>query len=823
MQQPIIEKEFSEPIDAFSVRLPEHQTSFRYQYSVSGLWSSWQTYENDGDSGAGEESELLMVPQGTTSLRVEGLRDTGAIHQIVVSREPVKIRVAATNGTVPSGVITRRDWGAEETYMFNGHIDPSLSSESDTSKGDNGVVTTGTGQPDLRVSDCNAAVQKYGSEFSIKSTVKKDASGKVYRWPIQYSPSVKLLVVHHSALAVSGDPRPAVERVRALYKYHAVSKGWGDIGYHFIVDEDGGVYEGRAGGAYAVGGHAYCNNVGTIGIVLMGNFELESPSQLQAKALQRLLGNLANQYGIDTAKSVQFHGKTFPSPIVGHRDLLSTLCPGFSLAGGFSQIVMNVQTAHLTASVTFPEPRSKTSPSAPSRLSVQPVPKGLAEGLSFIGRTAISINPSGKQRLSFTYTAGEAGAYEGKKIADVRLSDPRLQLLVDDGIDWIPVTKGILLPTDLPAHETANIQLIVVAPVDNGTFWMEIGGQRFTVSVYGRRARTGEFINPFSGDPARVVRPTEAKPSTKIVPRVRPQSRSSATPTFAKATVSRSSPSPEGGGGSFSSGQSGRIRIRLSNSASPTITFPQRGTIDGTSMPAGTTLTLLAKNGECLAMKNGERFEGAAVLRLSPLSSGVLHVSTIAGKNRSYRGTIECRLIAGTLTLINELPLEDYMAGLAEEPDSEPYEKQRAFAIAARTYAAYYMAADHRKFPGLPYDGSDSPAEFQAYAGVEFTANNPNWQRAVTSTAGNLLRYNGEVIKPPYFSSDDGRTRSPSEAGWKNFPFSEIFMSKPDPWCSGQSLRGHGVGMSGCGAKGQALEGRSAEQILQYYYPKTRI
>ena len=84
-----------------------------------------------------------------------------------------------------------------------------------------------------------------------------------------------------------------------------------------------------------------------------------------------------------------------------------------------------------------------------------------------------------------------------------------------------------------------------------------------------------------------------------------------------------------------------------------------------------------------------------------------------------------------------------------------------------------------------------------------------------------VLTKNGQLIKPPYFSSDDGRTRSPSEANWGNFPFSEIFTSKPDPWCKGLPLNGHGVGMSGCGAKEQALSGKTAEDILLYYYPTT--
>lgn len=233
----------------------------------------------------------------------------------------------------------------------------------------------------------------------------------------------------------------------------------------------------------------------------------------------------------------------------------------------------------------------------------------------------------------------------------------------------------------------------------------------------------------------------------------------------------------------------------------------------------GTTYSLVLKSGLCTVNERGVTVMSDSVIRFRSLRSDTLSVQGVNGFNRTYKGVIECRVVDGSLALINELSIEDYMAGLAEEPDTEPYEKQRAFAIAARTYAVFYMKPENRKFPGKPYDGSDSPAVFQSYVGVGFTANNPEWLRAVRSTANQILTYKGVIIKPPYFSSDDGRTRNPSEAGWKNFPASEIFQSKDDPWCKGLPMRGHGVGMSGCGALGQAKEGRSAEEILQYYYP----
>lgn len=798
---------FDSPIDAFSVRM--QGTEFRYSFQLDHEWSEWQTYEDDGDNGPGEESELIMVPPGVTALRIAGIASASALHPMRVSKGPVRVRVAAAGeqSGMPT-MLTRAEWGADDTYLLRQPAAGDQATESDVSKGDSGGETT---TPAQRVKDCQEAQNNDPDGFGIASTVTEDAQGKTYLWPLQYSNTVRLLVVHHSALIVQGDPRPPVERVRALYKYHARSRGWGDIGYHFIVDENGQVYEGRQGGKSVVGAHAYCNNTGTIGIVLLGNFELEVPSQAQARGLQHLLDSLARQYDLDVHRSIQFHGRTFDTPIVAHRDLLPTLCPGFSLFGALPQVVANVQTGKLDDPVTFTPPNilsSSASSVTPPGLS------GLAEGISFIGRTSISINPGGKQRLSFTYTAPRSGAYEGKKIADVRLSAATIKLWQYDGIHQIPITKGILLGSDVPAGESTSLQLIVQAPILSGSYSMDIAGLHFTLSVAGRRARTGDFINPFGAHPALIVQPTVGKPSRLITSRVRPQSRRSSSPN----PNPNPNPPPQ------------QIRVRLSASASPSITFTDTGSINGKAVSPGTSMTLRARGSQCQALAGDFPMTEDSLLRLQSTGSSGLTVDAVRSKIGVYKGTLECRVLDGNLVLINELSLEDYMAGLSEEPDTDtspsppnPYEKQRAFAIAARTYALFYLQPGERKFPGKPYDASDDPAVFQSYSGMNFTVHNPQWIRAVESTRNKVLRYTDRLIKPPYFSSDDGRTRSPAEAGWKNFPFADIFLSKPDPWCAGMTLRGHGVGMSGCGAKAQALEGRSAEQILQYYYPGVRI
>ena len=67
--------------------------------------------------------------------------------------------------------------------------------------------------------------------------------------------------------------------MRSIYRYHAVSRGWGDIGYNVIVDKFGRRWEGRAGGlaSTVVGAHAGGFNSGTFGVSMLGNYESVNP------------------------------------------------------------------------------------------------------------------------------------------------------------------------------------------------------------------------------------------------------------------------------------------------------------------------------------------------------------------------------------------------------------------------------------------------------------------------------------------------------------------------------------------------------------------
>lgn len=796
---------YTEPIDALSVGLASQADQAAVSYFANGNWSDWQPLGVDNEQDPlSKESNLFVFPEPVTQIRLRSESGQAVVHPIRVTRDAVRQEVAsvlAANTSTPR-ILSRREWGADDTLLY---VAPTTEkSDANVSAGDN----TGTNAVSQRIQDCQNAQKNYPEEFRAQSTLNSDGAGRAYRWPLSYSKEVRLLVVHHTALYIASDPRPPVERMRALYQYHAENRGWGDIGYNFVIDERGQIYEGRHGGRAVVAGHAYCNNVGTMGIALMGNFELEQPSQAQVQSLQWLLKELSDTYDINPGKGVVHHGKTFVTPYIGHRDLMSTDCPGYYMYNAMAQVTANVRSGNVSATVKFPETakpvQKPTTSSGPP-----PVARGItkiAEGLEAVGRTGLALAPGSKQRITLLYTAPQTGVYANGRIAQVALSSNDIVIMQEAGGKSIPVKTSLSSEYDVPGGEQLTISLLVQAPWDVGTYWFEIGGMKYTLQTSGRRSRVEAYENPFAGRaavPSPVTPPVQRRvrpqvPTPAVLPPT-PSSRPVATAPF-KVTLPATA------------------RIRLSSSASPVLRFENGGTVAGKSVLANAAVQLSVSGNACRAQAPGID-TAASALALVP-SAGVTAVDAVNGKVRRYRGTLECRAIDGEVALINIIGLEDYLRGLAEEPDTEPYQKQRAFAIAARTYMAYWMQPEKRKFPGMPYDGSDSPATFQAYAGYDFEQNHQAWVKAVDNTNGSVLTFKNELVRPPYFSSNDGRTRTPEEAGWKNFPFSqELFRSKPDPWCNGFPMAGHGVGMSGCGAEGQANEGKTAEQILQYYYP----
>lgn len=80
-------------------------------------------------------------------------------------------------------------------------------------------------------------------------SLQRYEGAKKLLWPIEKVKKVEKIVIHHTSEALAQDADDAT-LVRAIYAYHTKTRGWGDIGYNYVLGQRGQVYEGRAGGDY---------------------------------------------------------------------------------------------------------------------------------------------------------------------------------------------------------------------------------------------------------------------------------------------------------------------------------------------------------------------------------------------------------------------------------------------------------------------------------------------------------------------------------------------------------------------------------------------
>ncbi|MCK5084502.1 MAG: N-acetylmuramoyl-L-alanine amidase [Candidatus Pacebacteria bacterium] len=183
-------------------------------------------------------------------------------------------------------------------------------------------------------------------------------------WPTEYV-KVEKFVVHHTAssnlVSDSDGSGEYKSMVNNIYIYHNSKKTWndsdgkytgfGDVGYNYLIDPNGNIYEGRFGGNGVVAGHANGYNTGSIGISVLGryqdytnsenkNVESHPITSVIKRSLENLIGWLAANNSIDLNRTSDFHGKNIDG-VVGHKDLAPTVCPGDELYKQLGNIQSN--------------------------------------------------------------------------------------------------------------------------------------------------------------------------------------------------------------------------------------------------------------------------------------------------------------------------------------------------------------------------------------------------------------------------------------------------------------------------------------------------
>jgi hypothetical protein len=153
------------------------------------------------------------------------------------------------------------------------------------------------------------------SEWGAAATRCTSGLGNAYR-----------MAIHHTETPTSDSVSPQA-RLRGIQSYHQNTRGWCDIGYHYLMSRDGRLWEGRPG--HLRGAHAGGANTGNVGIAAMGQHSSTPITDTQVDALASLIHGIAEQHDISIDRTA----------IKGHRQYKPTSCPGHALYAQLDEIV----------------------------------------------------------------------------------------------------------------------------------------------------------------------------------------------------------------------------------------------------------------------------------------------------------------------------------------------------------------------------------------------------------------------------------------------------------------------------------------------------
>jgi hypothetical protein len=271
--------------------------------SAAGIWDDWSTIEQD------DVEQTDGAPASSPGGEVRG----GTAPVWTGTARGIEVIVQAQDGSTP------RDVRVEL-------IDPGKS-----------PADASPGTPDI-TDQAHAAM----TMPAIYSRAQWGADESLMGWNPEYAPTIKAATIHHTADGNTYSEADVPAIMRSMYAYHAVSRGWGDIGYNVVVDKFGRAWEGRAGGlaSTVVGAHAGGFNTSTFGVSMLGNYDLVAPSAATIETVAAVVAWKFSLYGVDpmgTTTLISGGGGTSRYPagaavtlptIFAHRDVGATACPG---------------------------------------------------------------------------------------------------------------------------------------------------------------------------------------------------------------------------------------------------------------------------------------------------------------------------------------------------------------------------------------------------------------------------------------------------------------------------------------------------------------
>jgi hypothetical protein len=289
--------------------LDEEDVFLEVRTRSDGIWAAWQEMHFDPEHEPDPGTEGDAVQGGTDAV-------------VIGDVDEVQVRATSTSGETPQDLALAivdpgKDVAAVEEAPA---IDTASLGDSSTNaaapSGDTAVLTA-NGMPTAPKPQIFSRAQ-WGADERLRDP------GSLHYGEIHAG------FVHHTVNAnnYTKDQVPSI--MRGIYAYHTKSRGWSDVGYNFLVDRFGQIWEGRYGGVDrpVVGAHTLGYNEEAFAMSAIGNFEEVQPSQAMLDAYSALFAWKLSLHGIAADDMKQWVDDRYFAAINGHRDADSTACPG---------------------------------------------------------------------------------------------------------------------------------------------------------------------------------------------------------------------------------------------------------------------------------------------------------------------------------------------------------------------------------------------------------------------------------------------------------------------------------------------------------------
>lgn len=419
---------------------------FEIRFQQNGRWSEWYPVPYDGDhkNVYGEYDQQLGLQSAFLPINMSQAYQYRVTLMGDGSATPIISNISITAINAKAGATTRSHISAEITQDMIPHDRIKVIPRSEWGADESLRVYRGSEAIPPTVKLDAEYTDKFSDELQIVKKITTNEKGELLTWPLEYPEKVTKIIVHHTASTANLDnPKQAI---RDIAYWHTKGRGWGDIGYNYIIDPVGNIYEGRYGGEKVVGAHAGKSNTGAIGISVMGNYETGDVSDASLVALARLTSEKTKIHGIDPLGKSIFRGE-MSNNILGHRDVMSTTCPGKNL---YDKLPLVAQLAKTKLSTTVEEPNFS---------------KQKDTGLDFEDESGIlylSLDPEVEKSIPITIRNTGTIPWDAKTSLVINDFDT-----LKDYIQVMPPPSRITFPMDTPKS---------VSPGESATFTVKLAG-----------------------------------------------------------------------------------------------------------------------------------------------------------------------------------------------------------------------------------------------------------------------------------------------------------------------------------------------------------